>query len=486
MWNDRPSRRDVLKLALGSAAVTGAMPWLASPVVAAEPTRPPNIVLFYVDDMGWRDAGFAGSGFYQTPHMDRLASQGMMFTHAYASAPNCAPSRACMLSGQYTPRHGVYTVNSSERGEARDRKVIPTPNTHILDPGIVTFAEALKQKGYATASIGKWHVGVDPQSGPKAQGFDTALGGSRAGNPRSHFSPYRTPGIPDGPEGEYLTDRLTDEAITFMRRHRDQPFLLYLTHYSVHTPIQAKPELEARYRDRAPDGGQRRADYAAMVDSTDQSLGRVLATLDELGLADSTLVVFTSDNGGYGPATSNAPLRGAKGTIHEGGIRVPLLVRWPGRVKPGSVSHEPVVSVDFYPTLLEAAGAEAPDQPLDGESLVPVLTGAGQLQRDAIWWHLPVYLDPNLPEDGLWRLTPCTAMRQGDWKLVAYYEDDRVELYNLQDDVSERRDLSDKMPERAAAMREAMDAWRTRMGVPTTLPRNPEYRPREGVSQLHP
>lgn len=442
---------------------------------SAEAARRPNIVFILIDDLGWRDVGFMGSTFYETPNIDRLAAQSMVFTSAYTNGPNCAPTRASLMSGQYSPRHGVYTVGSSKRGKSRFRKLVPTPNKTVLDDSIVTLAESLKAAGYATASIGKWHLGPDPRD----QGFDLNVGGNRRGSPGrgGYFSPYRNPDLKDGPEGEYLTDRLTDEALRFIEQNRARPFFLYLPHYGVHSPIQAKPELTAKYRDKPASGGQDNAKYAAMIESVDQSVGRLLKKLDELQLADNTLVVLTSDNGGVGGTTSMAPLRGAKGMLYEGGVRVPLIVRWPGHAKPGSRCDAPVISIDFYPTLLEIAAAPSPDQPLDGESLIPLLNQTGKLQRDAIYWHFPAYLQAYQGGKGHWRTTPAGAMRQGDWKLIEFFEDGRLELYNLADDPGERRDLAEQMPERTQQMREQLQAWRAKLHAPVPTKKNPRYDP---------
>jgi arylsulfatase A-like enzyme len=419
--------------------------------------RRPNILFILIDDMGWRDVGFMGSKFYLTPNIDRLASQGMVFTRAYANGPNCAPTRACLMSGQYTPRHGVYTVGTSERGQASRRKLIPIKNTTTLDPKFVTLAESLKSAGYVTAMMGKWHLGGDAETCPEAQGFDVNVGGTAAGNPSSYFSPYHNPKLPDGPKGEYLTDRLTDEAIKFIdaqaKAQADagaapRPFFLYLPEYAVHTPLQAKADKTEKYKSRPADGGQQNATYAAMIESTDDGIGRILARLDDLKLAENTLVIFFSDNGGVGGITSNAPLRGAKGMLYEGGIREPMIVRWPGKVKPGSKCGQAVIGIDFYPTFLEVAGAPAPaGQVLDGVSIVSLMTESGPPEPRAIFWHFPCYLEGATPSG--WRTTPAGAVQMGDWKLIEFFEDSHVELYNLADDIGETKDLAAAMPDKA-------------------------------------
>lgn len=444
--------------------------------------RPPNIVFILIDDLGWRDAGFMGSRYYETPNIDRLAREGAIFTAAYASAPNCAPSRASLLTGQYTPRHGVYTVGNPARGESRHRKLIPTPNRRELDPEAVTIAEALRTAGYVSASIGKWHLGDDPDFGPVSQGFDVNFGGGIAGNPGNYFSPWRNIPLPEGAsagEGEYLTDRLTDEAVRFIEENRECPFFLYLPHYSVHTPIQAKEEVVERYRDKEPDGGHANPTYAAMVESTDEGVGRVLDKLDELGLAEDTVVFFFSDNGGYGPATSMAPLRGSKGMLYEGGIREPLIVRWPGRIEAGREIDTPVNGVDFFPTILEMAGVSAPSGHIvDGESLVPLLREEGRPEREMMFWHFPAYLEADRSVVGPWRTTPVGAVRKGDWKLIEFFEDGRLELYNLRDDIGEERNLADERPDKRDELYADLVAWRRSVDAPVPTEPNPEYEPR--------
>jgi len=435
--------------------------------------------------MGWRDLGCCGSTYYETPNIDRLAAQGMMFSDAYTCGPNCAPTRASLMSGQYTPRHGIITVGNSDRGPEHLRKLIPQETKTVLNAEITTIAEAIKPAGYVSASMGKWHLGNDPGHGPVGQGFDLNVGGYEAGHPRSYFSPYKNPELKDGPEGEYLTDRLTEEALKFIEANQDKPFFLYLPHYAVHTPIRAKKEMIAKYEAKEPSNGQGNPTYAAMIESTDQGVGRMMAKLDELGLTDDTIVIFSSDNGGVGgyealgikngEITSNAPLKGGKGMLYEGGIRVPLFVRWPGVVKPRTRCDEPVITVDFYPTLLEMAGAARPArQALDGQSILPLLRGAGSLKREAIFWHFPAYLQGG---GGTWRTTPAGAVRKGQWKLIEFFEDGRVELYDLVRDIGEKTNLADKMPEKAKELHNLLRNWRESVNaqVPTGL--NPKYKP---------
>ena len=437
----------------------------------------PNVVLIYIDDYGWRDAGFNGTKFYETPNADRIAREGMNFRSAYANAPNCAPSRACLMSGLYSPRHGVYTVANSDRGKAALRKIIPTKNTTVLADEFVTLAEALKAGGYKTATMGKWHLGDDPTT----QGFDINIAGREWGSPSGggYHSPYKYPNLVNRKKGEYLTDRLGNEAAKFIEANKERPFFLYLTHYAVHTPIQAKPELIAKYERKTPTDKQTNAKYAAMIESMDDSVGTVLDTLDRLKLADNTIVIFYADNGGHGGVTSNAPLRGSKGMLYEGGIRVPMAVRWPGVVKSGTTSDEPVIGIDLYPTLLEATQTKLPPRvKLDGTSLLPIFSDAGaSLFRPAIYWHFPAYLQGYTKRHGPFRTTPAGAIRMGDWKLIEYFEDGALELYNLADDIGEEQNLTKREAKRTAEMHSIMKAWRRATNAPVPTEMNPEFDP---------
>ena len=474
-------RRGFLKMmGLGAVAFSPA----GCLIAGRRSRRKPNIIFILIDDMGWRDLGCYGSTYYETPNIDRLAAQSMRFSDAYTCGPNCAPTRASLMSGQYTPRHGIITVGNSDRGTEHLRKLIPQETKTVLDAAITTIAEAIKPAGYVSASMGKWHLGNDPSNGPIGQGFDLNVGGYEAGHPRSYFSPYNNPELKDGPKGEYLTDRLTDEALKFIETNRNKSFFLYLPHYAVHTPIRAKQEMIAKYEAKEPSNGQGNPTYAAMIESTDQGVGRMMARLDELGLTDDTIVIFSSDNGGVGgykalgiqgtEITSNAPLKGGKGMLYEGGIRVPLFVRWPGVAKPGTRCDEPVITVDFYPTLVEMAGAARPArQALDGLSILPLLRGAGGLKREAIFWHFPAYLQGG---GGTWRTTPAGAIRRGQWKLIEFFEDGRIELYNIVRDISEKNNLAEKVPEKAKELHNLLRHWRK--SVKAEVPRrlNPNYK----------
>jgi arylsulfatase A-like enzyme len=423
-----------------------------------------NIVFIFIDDLGWTDLGCCGSKYYETPNIDKLASDGIVFTSAYANSPNCAPTRACLISGQYTPRHGVYTVGTPERGKARLRKLIPIANRTNLDSKVVTIAQSLKAAGYRTACIGKWHLGDKEPFRPEDRGFDVVFRRDRGG----HFTA----------DGRYLTDVMTDESLKFIEQNRDGPFFLYLSHHAVHTPIQARKEIIEKYKKKKPSAEHNNPTYAAMIESMDQSVGAVCAKLDELKLSDNTVVFFFSDNGGYANATSMVPLRGSKGMLYEGGIRVPMIARWPGRIKPAGSCDVPVIGIDFYPTFLEIAGAPKPSgHILDGVSLVPLLTRRQALKRKAIFWHFPAYLEPYNAEQQPWRMTPGGAVRQGDWKLIEFFEDGKVELYNLKDDISETNDLSKTKPDKAEELHRMLIEWRKSVNAPVPTEKNPQYNP---------
>ena len=457
---------------------------ISMPVTAAEKPADakPNVVFFFIDDLGWTDLGFMydrldrKQAFYETPNIDRLMADSTYFSAAYANAPNCAPSRACLMSGQYTPRHGVYTVGDPRRGNHKSRKLEPTENKTVLADQFVTLAEALQAGGYATASMGKWHLGSDPTT----QGFDVNVAGKEWGSPSGggYHSPLNYPNLKVKEKGVYLTDALTRRAVEFIDTHKSEPFFLYLTHYAVHTPIQGKPELVEKYKQKSSTKHHKNAAYAAMIESVDESVAAVLAKLDALKLSDNTIMIFFSDNGGHAGATSNDPLRGAKGMLYEGGIREPLLIRWPGVTKPGATCDEPVIGIDLYPTLLEATGTKPPaNYTLDGESLVPLLhDSTASLKREAIYWHFPCYLQGSGdPHGGPFRTTPAGAVRMGDWKLIEWFESGRLELYNVRQDIGERENLAESHPAELARLHKAMKQWRAEVQAPIPMTPNPRY-----------
>jgi arylsulfatase A-like enzyme len=434
-------------------------------------SRGPNIIFILADDLGYTDLACYGSKYYETPHIDHMAAQGMRFTDGYTCGPNCQPTRAALLSGQYGPRTGVYTVGGIDRFDWRSRPLRPVDNVTQLPLKKITLAEALKSAGYATGMFGKWHLGQSPEYHPGKRGFDEAIVSMG-----KHFDFDTSPKV-DYPPGTYLADFLTDKAVEFIRRHREGPFFLYLPHFGVHSPHEAKEPLIDKFQSKRPAGGHHDPTYAAMIASVDESVGRVLATLDELKLADETLVVFSSDNGGVGgyqkagvsktnSITDNTPLRGGKGMLYEGGIRVPYIFRWPGVIAAGTQCDQPINSVDLYPTLLELAkGKPTADYKLDGVSYVKLLEGDGKakLDRGPLYWHFPGYLGAG---QGGWRTTPVSVIRAGDWKLMEFLEDGRLELYNLRKDLSETRDRAGEMPERVKELHEQLVAWRKEIKAP--------------------
>ncbi|MCA8969857.1 MAG: sulfatase [Planctomycetes bacterium] len=436
---------------------------------ARDPKRP-NIVLIVADDLGWRDLSCQGSSYYETPNIDRLASQGMRFTNAYANGPNCAPTRASLMTGMYTPRHGIYTVGSSKRGQSRFRKLVPTVNKTELADESITLPEVLKTRGYRTGLFGKWHLGDDPRT----QGFDVNVGGTSKGHPSSYTSPYQNKALTDGEDGEYLTDRLTSEACAFVRKNAHRPFFCYLPYYAVHTPIQPKAGTAAKYRNKKASDGQSNARYAAMIATLDENVGRVLATLDEAGIADDTIVIFVSDNGGVARITSNQPLRGGKGMLYEGGIRVPWIVRYPGVAKAGTTNDTPVITSDLLATVAALAGVAEKDVPkTDGIDLGPVLRG-GSIDPRILAWHFPAYLEADAKQ-GTWRSTPASALRHGRYKLLHFFEDGRLELYDLENDVSESIDIAQREPGIVVDLEAMLAKWRLDLDAPIPFEREPDY-----------
>lgn len=435
--------------------------------LAAE-SRQPNIIFVLADDLGYTDVACYGSKYYETPNIDRLAAEGVRFTNGYSCGPNCQPSRAALMSGQYGPRTGVYTVGGVDRFNWQSRPLKPVDNVTELPLDKITIADTLKKAGYATAMFGKWHLGSDAEHFPGKRGFDEAIESSGR-----HFD-FKTNPKTDYPKGEYLADFLTDHAVDFIERHKDQPFFLYLPHYGVHAPHDAKPELIEKFKGKPPVGGHKSPQYAAMIASVDESVGRIMATLDKLGIADNTLVVFSSDNGGVGGydnaglskggVTDNSPLKGGKGMLYEGGVRVPYVFRWKGQIEPGQANETPINGTDLYPTLLDLAGARGPaDYQLDGVSYAPLLKGeAKTLPREALFWHFPGYLGFAQNE---WRTTPAGSVRAGDWKLVEFFEDGNQELYNLKDDIGESKNLAADNPEKVKELHAKMLAWRDEVGA---------------------
>lgn len=473
----RPMTRCILMLMFTFLA------WESTLVFAAEKTKvkPLNFVFILVDDLGYMDVGCNNPDtFYETPHIDRLAKTGMRFTNGYAANPVCSPTRYSIMTGKYPTRVDATNFFSGKR----EGKFRPAPLNDRMPLNEVTIAEALKEHGYSTFFAGKWHLGPTGEFWPEKQGFDINRAGWHRGGPyggKKYFSPYGNPRLTDGPAGEHLPDRLASETAKFIDVHREQPFFAYLSFYSVHTPLMGPKALVAKYQAKAKRLGltgqvefadeeqvfdvdqkrkvrilQNHAVYAAMVESMDRAVGKVLQQLEQSGLAENTVVILTADNGGLstseGSPTSNLPLRGGKGWLYEGGVREVFLIRWPGETKPGSTCDEPVISVDFYPTILDLAGLPAkPEQHQDGVSLKPLLKGEPHLNRDALFWHYPHYSN----QGGI----PGGAIRMGDWKLIERFEDGRAQLYNLKQDLGEQVDLAAQSPERVSSMRQRLHQW---------------------------
>ncbi|ARN56845.1 sulfatase [Sedimentisphaera salicampi] len=458
-------RRTFFKSA-GLAAVS--LAGLGSGSLLAKPAKKPNFLFLLIDDLGWKDLGCFGSEFYETPNIDALCGEGIKFTDAYAAAPVCSPTRASIMTGKYPARMDTtdwfgspqpYKIN---RHWAVNKPILTAASKHNMPLDELTVAEALKQNGYSTFFAGKWHLGETADYWPEHQGFDINKGGWRLGGPYGpgkYFVPYGNPRLEDGPEGEHLPDRLADETVKFMKENKDKSFMAYLSFYSVHVPLVTREDLTEKYRKKRAKMGietkwgkegeykarltQEHAVYAGMVESMDLACGKVLENLKKLGLDENTIVFLMSDNGGCSTAdpgpTSNLPLRAGKGWIYEGGIREPMIIKWPGEAEPGKVCKEPVISNDFYPTILEMAGLPArPEQHKDGKSLVPLLKGEN-MDRGPIFWHYPHYS----PQGG----SPASAIRENEWKLILWYEDGRKELFNLREDIGEKNNLADKKPE---------------------------------------
>lgn len=483
---------------------------LVSAFVSAQ--TKPNVVFILVDDFGWADVGFNGSKYYETPNIDRLASQGTQFTNGYAAAAISSPTRCSIMTGKYPARLRITDwipgyQNGLNKEQLSKYKMKAPPFTLNMSLEEVTLAEALKEGGYKTCFVGKWHCSEDSAYYPQYQGFDKNIGGWKSGSPTgnskkgaAYFTPYNNPYLPDGPTGEFLTDRLANESIKWIEQQKDNPFFLYLSFYAVHTPIQAKPEEASYFREKAKRMGidkatefttdlswiknnphpakhwkerliQSDAEYAALILNMDENVGKVLNKINQLGLADNTIICFMSDNGGLstaeGSPTTNAPLRAGKGWLYEGGIREPFILKIPETSKPGTKIDIPVTSTDFYPTILDACGlALLPGQHIDGESLIPLLKGE-KLKRKSIFWHYPHY--------GGKGDSPAGAIRKGDWKLIESYEDGHAELYNIKKDISENNNLAIKEKKRTRRLLTELKAWRNDVGA--QMPeRNPDYK----------
>lgn len=453
--------------------------------VMAQPPARPNIVFILADDLGWADLGSYGADLHETPHLDRLARQGVRFTQAYAMSV-CSPTRSAILTGRHAARLNFTIWREGSVGRQADaerstNRLLPPVTVHNLETSETTIAELLRDAGYLNFHVGKWHLG-DAANSPETQGFDVNIGGTHWGAPPSFFWPFRgpfgqsrefryVPGLGVGKPDDYLTDRFTDEAIRLIDAAAGRPFFLNLWYHNPHTPIEGRPALTAKYRRKLKPGlNHQNADYAAMIETLDENVGRIMAHLEKKGLAGRTLLIFTSDNGGYvnqykgQQVTSNAPLRSGKGSLYEGGVRVPLIAFWAGVTPRGAVIETPVISMDLFRTFAAVAGARG-ETGVDGENLLPLLRDPRvRLDREALFFHYPHYYPTT---------TPVSAVRAGDWKLLEYFEDDHVELYNLRADPGERDDLAQREPAHAARLREKLHAWRRSVGaqLPVSNPR---------------
>jgi len=447
--------------------------------LAAQPLKDsrPNIVFIFADDLGYNDVACYGNPYFQTPNIDKLASTGYRFTQAYVAAPNCAPSRACLMTGMFTPKHGIYTVENADRGKSENRKLIPVKNIQTLDTSFYTIAEMLRDAGYDCASIGKWHLGGEGYS-PTDQGFALNIGGNQRGATPSHFDKYRRvlPGLGDEGDSVFLADAMTDKAIGFIEQQRSRPYFLYLPFYSVHSPVQAPEQLVKKYKKLIPANSPYNPVYAAMVENLDWNVGRLVEAVQQSGGAANTLIIFSSDNG---PVLNHTTVefRGEKGSLYEGGIREPFIMNWPGTITP-AVSDAIISSVDIFPTFAELAGAAINKLPagLDGRSFLPVFS-KGSLTSEPLIWHFPAYLETYNKARGTWRETPASAVRYGDWKLVLHYETGQYELFHLPTDSKEQHNLISRETAMAEELKKILNRYLS--GTKAFIPSepNPGYTP---------
>jgi len=442
-----------------------------------ESLEKPNIVLIVADDLGWSDLSYMGSEYYETPNIDKLSKSGMTFYNGYASSANCAPSRATMLSGKYHTEHGIYTVRNSDRGSRKTRKIIPIETKSTLDLDFFVIPEMLKEMGYTNGHFGKWHLG-DVGFHPEQSGFDVNIGGNRHGGPGGYFAPYPNPQLENEPKGEYLTDRIGDEVVKFIDVNKENNFFAYVPFFSVHTPIQSKPDYQKKYSNKESNEFHNRADYAGMIQSLDENIGKILDKIDALNLSENTLIIFTSDNGGIRAISNQYPLRAGKGSYYEGGIKVPMIFSWKGKIEAKTESYERVSNLDFYPTIKKLVGYnESID--LDGEDLTPIFKGE-KLKKRELYFHFPVYLEPYRVQldngtDPLFRTRPGTVIIKDNWKLHHYYEDNKFELYDLEKDVSESENLSEINKEKKNELLIDLNNWRKTNNAPIPSRLNPYY-----------
>ncbi len=435
----------------------------------------PNIILINIDDMGWKDVGFMGTMYYETPNIDKLSAQGMIFTNGYAAAANCAPSRACLMTGQWTPRHGIYTVGNSERGEAKKRKLIPTLNTVTLSKKFEVFPEVLKKNGYTTCHAGKWHLSQNPLE----YGFKINIGGGHNGHPSSYYPPYKNVSIEEG-KNRYLTDLIMEKTLEFVDTV-SQPFFLNYAPYAVHTPIQPINSLLDKYQAKPSWNGQQNAKYATMIENLDRNIGLLISKLKERKLFNNTLIIFTSDNGGLYGITRQSPLRAGKGSYYEGGIREPFFFVWKDKIKEDSKSDIPITNLDIYPTILSVIGLDNQKYNIDGANLLPVLKDSLKVLERPLFWHFPIYLQAYKKEDNenrdlLFRTRPGSVVRYNNWKLHYYFENNEVELYDLVEDISERNNLAQSNPTKTNEMLNYLKSWWKKTNAPIPESINPKYK----------
>jgi len=442
-----------------------------------ESLEKPNIVLIVADDLGWSDLSYMGSEYYETPNIDKLSKSGMTFYNGYASSANCAPSRATMLSGKYHTEHGIYTVRNSDRGSRKTRKIIPIETKSTLDLDFFVIPEMLKEMGYTNGHFGKWHLG-DVGFHPEQSGFDVNIGGNRHGGPGGYFAPYPNPQLENEPKGEYLTDRIGDEVVKFIDVNKENNFFAYVPFFSVHTPIQSKPDYQKKYSNKESNEYHNRADYAGMIQSLDENIGKILDKIDALNLSENTLIIFTSDNGGIRAISNQYPLRAGKGSYYEGGIKVPMIFSWKGKIEAKTESYERISNLDFYPTIKKLVGYNDSID-LDGEDLTPIFNGE-KLKKRELYFHFPIYLEPYRVQldsgtDPLFRTRPGTVIIKDNWKLHHYYEDNKFELYDLEKDVTESENLSEINKEKKNELLIDLNNWRKVNNAPIPSRLNPYY-----------
>jgi len=445
-----------------------------APSLYAQSAKRPNIVIINVDDFGWTDMSNNGSSYYETPNIDALRRAGVWFGQGYAGAANSGPSRACMLTGMNTPRHGIYTVASSERGKAKDRKLIPIKNHTVLKPGTQILTQVLHDNGYFTCHIGKWHVSKDPYK----CGVDVNIGGNHAGHPKSYFSPYHNANLSDGPKGEYLPDRLGREAVNFIANAPlDKPFFLYYATYSVHTPLQAPKDIIAKYKNKKCGTQHNNPIYAAMIEGVDNNIGKVLQMLKERHLEENTLIFFTGDNGGVYDISRQWPLRAGKGSFYEGGIRVPFIIYQKGKFEHREINNSCVSQMDFFPTIMNLLHIDTSKLVLDGKNLLPLLSNQVDKIDRSLYYHFPAYLENGNSEttDMKFRTRPVSVVRNGDWKLIENYENHEYELYNLKDDLSENKNVKDLYPDVKNKLIDQLEQWKEKVHAPIPNKLNPKY-----------